>query len=226
MSKQILILGDSGSGKSTSIKNLPVDKTFIVNVIGKDLPFKGSKTKYKPVDKKGGNMLISDDYNTINRSIEYVDQKRPEIKNIVIDDSQYLIINEFMKRHAISGKGNAVFALYNEIGDHFWNLIWSTKFHRDDLFIFFLHHTDYDSDQGKYKAKTIGKMLDEKVNITGMFTYVLYAKYDTETRSHVFETNTNGQTPAKTPAEMFESLTIPNDLQIVKEAIINYDKGE
>jgi hypothetical protein len=97
---------------------------------------------------------------------------------------------------------------------------------REDLFVFFLHHTDYDSDQGKIKAKTIGKILDEKVNIVGMFTYVLHAKYDIATKEFVFETSTDGQSPAKTPMGMFNTVNIPNDLQLVRNSIIKYDEGE
>jgi GTPase SAR1 family protein len=210
MSTPILILGDSGSGKSTAIRNLPPSETVIVNVCSKELPF---------MDKEGnGNVVCTDDYDKITGMMKYVNDK-PAIKYIVIDDSQYLLVNEFMKRHGVSGKGNDIFTLYNELGDHFWKLLWNSKFYRDDLFIFFLHHTEI-SDTGIIKAKSIGKMLDEKVNIPGMFTIVLLSKRDGD--KNYFFTQNDGTHPAKTPMGMFEEQKIDNDLLIVANKIKSY----
>ena len=219
MSIPILILGDSGSGKSTAIRNLPPSKTVIINVCSKELPFRGAKKIYTKMDKNGnGNVVCTDNYDKITNMMKYVNDK-PAIKYIVIDDSQYLLVNEFMKRHGASGKGNDIFTLYNELGDHFWTLLWNSKFYRDDLLIFFLHHTEI-SDTGLIKAKSIGKMLDEKVNIPGMFTLVLLSKRDGD--KNYFFTQNDGTHPAKTPMGMFEEQKIDNDLLIVANKIKSY----
>lgn len=220
MSTPVLITGKSGSGKSTSIRTLKPETTFIINVIGKELPFKEGKKSYPELNKeKKGNKFTTDNYDTIQKILTFIDKERPEIKTIVIDDSQYLIVNEFMKRHSSSGKGNDVFQLYNEIADHFWNLIWSTKLLRNDLTVFFLHHSEI-SDSGDTKAKTIGKLLDEKVDICGMFTIVFNTNVDTQ--GYWFETKNYGNTPAKTPMGMFEAGRIPNDLLLVTNSINQY----
>jgi len=192
-------------------------------VIGKELPWRGAAKSYTEMKDGKGNMFTTDDYKKIDATMSYIDQKRPEIKTIVIDDSQYLLVNEFMRRHSVSGKGNEVFALYNDIGDHFWNLIWSSRLLRKDLCVIFLHHSET-NDIGEVKAKSIGKMLDEKVDIPGMFSICL--RVVTEGEEHFFETRNKGNTPAKTPPEMFASDHIANDLNIVVEAITKYNKGE
>jgi hypothetical protein len=220
MSTPILVLGKSGSGKSTSMRNLVPEETFLINVIGKQLPFKGGERKYQELKGTTGNRFTNDAYVAINKCIDYIDKDRPDIKNIVIDDSQYLIVNEFMRRHSLEGKGNDVFKLYNEIGDHFWNLVWKSRLLREDVTVFFLHHSER-SDSGEAKAKTIGKILDEKVDICGMFTTVLFAHTDSE--GHWFETNNNGLTPSKSPMGMFAG-KIENDLQIVLNSIKKFNE--
>lgn len=221
MSTPVLVLGKSGSGKSTSIRTLQPETTFLINIIGKDLPFKGGNKNYQEIKDKKGNRFTSDSYVHIEKALSYVDKERPEIKTIVIDDSQYLIVNEFMKRHSTSGKGSEVFNLYNEIADHFWNLIWTSKMLRNDLVVVFLHHSEL-SDSGDTKAKTIGKLLDDKVDICGMFTIVLNTYVDAS--GFWFETKNFGNTPAKTPIDMFTDGKIPNDLNLVVQSIHNYNK--
>jgi hypothetical protein len=216
MSTSVLVLGKSGSGKSCSVENLPAKNTAIVNVIGKDLPFRNSFT---PVSGSTGNVFVSDDTTRIMAFMDHVSTGRPEIKNIVIDDSQYTMVNHFMREHSTQGKGNGVFALYNDIGDRFWNLINKSKSLRPDLIIYFLHHSEV-TETGELKAKSIGKMLDDKVNIEGMFTICLLAVC--EGGEHFFYTKSMGNTPTKTPKGMFDTDKIPNDLAIVSNAIRNY----
>jgi hypothetical protein len=226
MSTPILILGASGSGKSTSMRTLDSKKTFMINVCRKELPFKSSRSMYTEINNesnKNGNMLSTDDYDSIKKAVKYVDQKRPEITTMVIDDSQYLIVNEFMKKHSTQGKGNDVFNLYNNIADNFWNLLWDSKMMRQNLFIVFLHHCET-TEFGIIKAKTIGKMLDEKIDIPGMFTIVLYAKR--EGNKNYFFTQNDGTSPAKTPDGMFLEDKISNDLQLVINSINQYYKGD
>lgn len=214
MARQIFIYGLSGSGKSSSIVNLPRESTFIINVNSKELPF------------RGGNKFItlnSDNYKTIQDQLTKVDKEQKHIEYVVIDDSQYLIVNHFMDKHSTQGKGNAIFELYNNIGDSFWRLIHTNQFLRKDLTIIYLHHAEK-TDDGFLKPKTIGKMLDEKVDLAGMFTIVFYAVR--EGKQNWFITQNDGTHQAKTPMGMFESEKIPNDLFAVCETIKNYYNSE
>lgn len=219
MANTVLVIGKSGSGKSRSIKNLDPEKTVIVNVIEKPLPFKGWKSKYSEFKgPKGGNLFVSDNYADILKAMDCIDKHRSEIKTIVIDDFQYVMANEFMRR--CNEKG---YEKFNQIGEHAWQLLWNSRLLRQDLTIFFLCHSDT-SDTGEVKAKSIGKMLDDKICIEGMFTIVLNTHIDDG--SYYFETQNTGNTTAKSPEGMFESLRIENDLQYVLDSINNYEKGE
>lgn len=220
MSTPVLINGASGTGKSRSIVGLNPVETFIIAALAKDLPFKGWRKKYIPLSKDGGNYLVTDDYTLINKTMDYVDKQRPEIKTLIIDDSQYLMANEFMRRHSTTGGGNAVFQLYNEIGDHFWHLIMNARLLRQDLTVIFLHHSET-SEAGNTKAKTIGKMLDDKVVIEGMFSIVLNTAMDNG--KYFFETQNNGNNTTKSPEGMFDEKRIPNDLNFVVQSIHKYN---
>ena len=105
MSNAILILGQSGAGKSTSIRNLPPEQTLIINVIGKPLPFRGAKSMYTKLSSDGltGNYYASDDHHAIMRVIKLVHLKRPEIKYLVIDDFGYTLTNSFMRKASEKG---------------------------------------------------------------------------------------------------------------------------
>jgi len=221
MSTPVLINGSSGTGKSRSIVGLNPVETFIIASLAKDLPFRGWRKKYTKLNAEGqGNYLVTDDYVTIDKTLKYIDEKRPEIKTIIIDDSQYLMANEFMRRHSSVGGGNAVFTLYNEIGDHFWHLIMNARLLRQDLIVLFLHHSEI-GEQGNVKAKTIGKMLDDKVVIEGMFSIVLNTAMDNG--KYFFETQNSGNNTTKSPEGMFEEKRIPNDLQLVVQSIHKYN---
>jgi energy-coupling factor transporter ATP-binding protein EcfA2 len=221
MSTPVLIIGKSGSGKSRSIVSLNPSETFVIASLAKDLPFRGWKKKYTPVTADGGNYVCSDDYEKIGKALAYVDSKRPEIKNVIIDDTQYLMINEFMRRHSIVGQGNAVFQLYNDIADHFWKLVFDARLYRKDLLIFLLAHSEI-NDAGESKMKTIGKLLDEKINAEGMFSIVLNTVV--EDGKYFFETQNNGYNTTKSPEGMFTEKRIENDLAIVAAAINEYNK--
>jgi hypothetical protein len=224
MSRPILILGQSGSGKSSSIKTLPPKETFIINVCRKELPFRGAEANYTELSKQNpdGNMLLSDNYSVIGKTLEHIEKTKDKIKYYVVDDSQYLIVNEFMNKHSTHGKGNEVFSLYNTIADNFWKLLWNSKMYGKDKFFFFLHHCET-TEAGQVKAKTIGKMLDEKIDIPGMFTTVLLCKR--EGSENFFLTQNDGFSPAKSPDGMFSEIKIPNDLLLVANQITSYYKG-
>jgi hypothetical protein len=216
MSKPILIIGKSGSGKSRSIINLDPKETFIVNVNNKDLPIRGWQKKYTQVNEKGeGNMIANDDHEKIDNAMHWIDKKRTDIKVIVIDDFQYIMANEFMRRGKEKG-----YEKFTEIGMHAWNLLFNARLFRSDLFIVFLAHSE-ESDSGQTKCKTIGKMLDDKICIEGMFTIVLGTVY--EDGKYFFETQTNGQNTLKSPEGLFPSNRIENDLNFVIQSIRKYE---
>ena len=198
----VLILGKSGSGKSASLRNFP--EAGVINVLGKPFPFRGKV-----------NSIVSREYGYIKRVIQ-----ASKANSIVIDDAGYLITNHFMKGHASAGKGNAVFALYNDIGDYFWNLIQFivTKVPQNKI-VYLMMHEEKD-DSGEVKPKTIGKLLDEKVCIEGMFTIVL--RCIEESGKHLFVTQSSQGAVSKSPIGMFDSLTIDNDLAEVDKVIRDY----
>jgi len=201
----VLLIGKSGSGKSTSLRNFKEDELALINVSKKPLPFK----------KKFESTLNTDDYQVILKGIF-----QTEKKVIVIDDAGYLITNHFMRKHSSTGGGSGVFNLYNEIGDHFWELIEFVKNKLpEDKIVYFIMHEDK-QDNGDVKPKTIGKLLDDKVCVEGMFTIVLRCM--SENGKHFFRTQTDGVDVTKTPIEMFEDKEIDNDLKIVDTTIREY----
>ncbi len=201
----VLIIGKSGSGKSTSLRNFDEKELALINVIKKPLPFK----------KKFESTLNTDDYVKIMKNI-FNTQK----KIIVIDDAGYLITNHFMSKHSSVGGGNGVFNLYNEIGDHFWNLIEFIKSKLpENKIVYFIMHENVE-ENGDIKPKTIGKLLDDKVCIEGMFTIALRCMCDNN--KHYFKTHSDGNDICKTPLEMFEENEIDNDLKKVDTVIREY----
>lgn len=226
MAQGVLIIAESGAGKSTSIEALNSKETFIINVANKPLPFKGWKKKYTiwSKDNPTGNMYDKSSPENIEACIKYISEKRPEIKNIIIDDFQYMSSFEFFDKANEKG-----YEKFTQIGAHLARIVRMPKDMRDDLIIFFLTHAEEATDmegKRKFKAKTIGKMIDEKLTLEGLFSIVLFGKAkrnkDGEIR-YVFETQTNGENTCKSPREMFSSLEIANDLQLVTKAIKDYE---
>ena len=204
MAIPVLIIGKSGSGKSASMKRC-VGKDFnLVRVLNKPLPFRGKI-----------NGWITDDY-----QIGYKALKSAPAKSVIIDDAGYLITNYFMKNHSTKGKGNDVFGLYNTLGDNFWGLIqYIINEMPADKIVYVIMHEDTD-DYGNVKAKTIGKLLDEKICLEGMFTIVLRSVNNLT--EHKFITQSDGGAISKSPEGMFEDLEIPNDLLYVDNRIREY----
>lgn len=198
----VLIMGKSGSGKSTSLRNFKSDEVGIINVISKPLPFK-NVNGLKTVD--------TDNYADIKKVIE--GSKTP---SIVIDDAGYLITNQFMRKHSNAGGGNAVFSLYNDIADSFWNLTEQIKKLPNNKIVYILMHEDK-NDFGDIKPKTIGKLIDDKVCLEGLFSIVLRAK-KVDKNYYFFTQATDGDV-AKSPIGMFDELYIENDLKAVDDKI-------
>lgn len=204
MATPVLIIGKSGSGKSTSMRNcINKEDWNLIRVLNKPLPFKGKINGWS-----------SDDYQTVMKCLS-----QSKAKNIVLDDAGYLITNMFMNKHSSAGTGNGVFTLYNQIGDHFWNLIQFIVKLPEEKIVYVIMHEDI-NDFGQIKPKTIGKLLDEKVCIEGMFTIVL--RCIEESGKHIFVTQSADGAVSKSPIDMFETLTIDNDLLIVEKAIREY----
>lgn len=217
MSASILILGESGSGKSASLRNLNPDETFIVSVIDKPFPFKNKYkkwTKDKETEEVSGNVYVTDDHEILTKLISFVNNKRPEITNFVIDDFQYIMANEFMRKAHEKG-----FSKFTEIAQHSFKIIDATQACRSDLTFFFLTHSFVD-DNGVSKAKTIGKLLDNTVTIEGRFTVVFHTQV--LERKYMFMTQNDGKHIAKSPIDMFDDMLIPNDLQYVKDKMHQY----
>lgn len=204
MGEPILIYGKSGSGKSRSLKEFAEDEIFLVNVVGKRLPFM-KKFKY---------VLSSGNYNLIMQQL----QKMP-CKIAVIDDAGYLMTRTFMQGHSQPKQGASSFDLFNQIADEFYSLISFVKTALpDDVIVYFLMH-EISNDYGEVKVRTIGKLLDEKVCVEGMFTVCLHCMTDGE--RHYFKTQGGTRDIAKSPEEMFE-LEIDNDLKAVDTRIREY----
>ena len=201
----VLLIGKSGSGKSASLRNFKKEEIAIANVLGKPLPFKSDLEAPKV-----------DDYNIILKAIQKTDKKV-----IVIDDANYLITNEFMNKSSVKG-----FDKYNEMGNNFFNLINGIKNIEGGKTVYLIMHEDTD-DEGNVKPKTIGKLLDDKVNIQGMFTICLRSMFDNG--NYIFRLKTNGQDCVKTPIGLFDEEQMENDLKIVDDKIREYyelDKKE
>ena len=179
----------------------------MVNVLNKPLPFKGKIPQ-----------VVTDEYDKVMKAIA-----GSKAKSIVIDDAGYLITNYFMRNHSTKGAGNAIFSMYNTLADNFWNLIEFIKKLPEDKIVYIIMHEETD-DFGNIKPKTIGKMLDEKLVLEGMFTIVL--RCIQENGKHLFRTQSNGIDVCKSPIGMFEDLEIDNDLMMVDKAIREYYKEE
>lgn len=200
----VLLLGKSGSGKSASLRNFQPGEVGIINVLGKPLPFKGKLPS-----------VVTDSYDMV-----YAVISKSKTDSIVIDDAGYLMTNQFMRGHASTGAGNAIFSFYNDLGDKFWSLVrLVVEQTPENKIVYFIMHEDK-NDFGDIKPKTIGKMLDEKVCVEGMFTIVIRSVLSNG--KHVFKTQTDGFDVCKTPIGMFEQSEIDNDLKLVDTTIREY----
>lgn len=199
MGTAVLVLGFSGSGKSASMRNFGADELALVNVNGKALPF---RTRFTST-------INSDKYPEIMAFIG-----RQKAKTIVIDDVQYLMANEFMRRSKETG-----FQKFTDIGKNFWELVKSVECLPADVTVYFLSHIETGED-GRQKAKTIGKLLDEKITVEGMFTIVL--KTVVVDGKYLFATQTDGTDTCKSPIGLFDKMYISNDLKLVDEAVRQY----
>lgn len=216
MSNVTLIIGESGSGKSSSIRNLNPEETFVISIIEKPLPFKLFKKNYMRLAPDGlsGNYFVSDDYSKIIKAINVINSKRHEIKYLILDDFQYLMCNEFIRRGTEKG-----FDKFTEIAQHTQATIQALTSCRDDLYCFVMGHNDID-DSGISRPKTIGKMIDKTLTIEGIFTVVFHTLI--VDGQYKFLTKNTGSHIAKSPLGMFDNKLIDNDISHIVETMKNY----
>lgn len=212
MSIATLILGESGTGKTTSLRNLDPAHTLLIQAIPKPLPFR--KGDWKVLDKSGGNILVSDQSAFIVNAM-----KKTTRDVIVIDDFQYTMANEFMRRVTDKETGNAAFAKYNEIARSAWDILNAASSLPYNKRVYILSHTQTD-ESGRIKIKTIGKLLDEKITIEGLVSIVL--RTSVINGNYLFSTKNSGHDTTKSPIGLFDEEHIENDLSAVDAAIYNY----
>ena len=198
MSVLVMAYGQSGTGKSTSLRNFKNEEVAVVNVSGKPLPFRGDIKPYN-----------SDNYQKIMSAIQGTDRK-----SIVIDDATYLMVNAFMRNAKVVG-----YQKYTDMAYDFNALVEFCANLPDDKIVYFLGHSDQ-ADDGREHFKTIGKMLDNYVTLEGRFTIVL--KTVVQDGKYMFSTQNNGQDTVKSPMGMFEHALIDNDLKAVDDTIREY----
>ena len=215
MGMPVLVIGESGSGKTSSLRNFDRKDVLVFSVSGKRMPFRKKMNVINVRDQSP-----AERYNTI---IDMMGKYQDKVKTFVIDDSQYLMAFEEMDRVYEKGYGK-----FTELAKHFVDLISGIKPLNDDVIVYLLHHTQ-ENELGKTKAKTIGKMIDDHVTLEGLFEIVLMAKHDDN--GYHFITHGGINDTVKSPIDMFKQDIIDNDLRIVDETIREYyeislDKGE
>lgn len=224
MANIVMLLGKSGTGKSTSIKGLNPKETVIFNVLHKRLPFKGSGALYNEANH---NLIETDNYLSIVNNIDAISTNASYVKNIVIDDMTYVMRKEYFARAKEGG-----YAKYTELAQHFQQVIGACEKARSDLNVFMiLHSEDVQSDRTTvgYKVATVGNLIDNQYNPIEVVPMVLYSavKFDDKGKATFgFYTHrvVEGivEIPAKTPDEMFSEDFIPNDLSVVVKAMNEY----
>jgi hypothetical protein len=219
-SKLIGIVGSTGTGKSTSIKFLDSKETYIINTAKKELPFKGADKLYNAENK---NYKEVDDITEITRLLRTISEKAPHIKNVVIEDSNYMMSFRMAEKATEVG-----FTKFTILAKDMVELFREARKLRDDLKVFYFTHPETIEDGGEivgYRIKTSGKMLDNQINLEGLFTICLYTHVEENkdgSASYNFVTNRFKKYPAKSPDGMFTEVKIPNDLQLVVNTIDEY----
>ena len=232
----LCIYGESGTGKSTSLRNMNPEETFIISTTGKPLPFRAWRKKYKNLvierDEKNkiksvsGNYYISSNWEQIINILKIINKLMPHIKVVVLDDMQYILSYEFVDRATEVG-----YTKFSELAQHLMEILRYAETMREDCTMCFLTHSENVGTEidPKYVIKTVGKLLAEKVTLEGLFTYIFCTKVeegDDGKMEYKLVTNNDGKCLAKTPMDMFEELEIDNDLAKILEVIKEYNEGE
>jgi len=229
-SELIAVAGQTGTGKSTSIENLNPAETFLINVANKPLPFKGYKAKYRPFSTETpeamkGNYYTTDNTTKIVDLMNYISDSMPHIKQIILDDMQYIMSHEFMNRAYEKGWDK-----FTELARHMYDVLNTGRLLRESLKVIVLTHDEIVKEGAlqRRKIKTIGNLLDDKITLEGMFTYVLFTHVEKtvgkDSSDYYFITQTDGYTSAKSPKGCLP-YKMPNDLSLVIKHIDEYNKG-
>lgn len=219
-SKLVGIVGATGTGKSTSIKYLDPKETYIINVAKKELPFKGSEKMYNRENK---NYDEIDEITEISRRLKVLSEKATHIKNVIIEDSNYMMAFRMADKATEVG-----YTKFTIMARDMVELFREARKLRDDLKIFYFTHPETVEDGGEivgYKMKTSGKMLDNQITLEGLFSICLYTNVEENkdgSATYQFITNRYKKLPAKSPDGMFSELKIPNDLSLVCKKIDEY----
>ena len=208
MSYPVLILGESGTGKSASMRNLNADNTLLIQSVRKPLPFRND-WKTLSTENKNGNVIVSRDYDSVKK---WILNTRREI--IVVDDFQYLMFGEMMDRANDTG-----FQKFTDMASHVWSLINDVTDDAKNKRVYFLSHTET-ADDGKTRMKTVGKLLSEKLTVEGLFTIVLRTRVFNG--SYQLSTQNNGNDTVKSPIGLFGATEIDNDLASIDAEIVEY----
>lgn len=204
--------------------------TLFVIYITKPLPFRAWKKKYIPIKIEGknvsGNYYVSSKWDQILKILQIIDKMMPHIKQVIIDDFQYVLSYEFVDRATEVG-----YTKFSELAQHAMEILRYSEKMREDCKMIFLTHSENvgDNVNPKYVIKTVGKLLSEKVTLEGLFTYIFFTKVnegDSGRMEYKLITNNDGSCVAKTSLGMFEDLEIDNDLDEIIKVIDAYNEGE
>lgn len=229
-SELIAICGPTGGGKSTSTEDLNPLETFYINVSNKPLPFSGWTKKYKifstkTEEGKKGNYFATNNTKVITDILSHISENMPHIKQVILDDFQYIMADEFMSRAYEKGWDK-----FTEMARHVYDVLDIGRKLRAGLKICVLTHDEIAKDgvNQRRKMKTIGNLLDDKITLEGLFTYVLFTHVEKvvgkEQPEYFFITQTDGYTSAKSPKGCLP-YKMPNNLKLVIEHIDKYNNG-
>ena len=236
MATGVLLIGSTGTGKSTAIESLNPEETMVISISGKPLPFRGHKKKYTKmvldidnwnraegtypkVLEKGNIYHVKDILGSwrVTKAVLEMCLKSKKYKNIIIDDFGYLIINEYLHKIRLNDRS---WDRFEDIADHIQQIVSTINNDDSDKLVILTAHEEVDS-FGYKKLKTIGKMLDEKICIEGLFSIVLFSEHTDE--GYYFVTQADSSS-GKSPRGMFEELRIQNDCQFVRDKILEYEE--
>lgn len=209
MSIAVMVLGESGTGKSTSLRNIDPAKTLLIQAVRKPLPFRASNWKQYAKATKAGSVIVTDNAAHIEGAMRTI---KREV--VIVDDFQYVLANEFMRRSDEKG-----FDKFTDIGKNAWSILRAASELADHRRVYILCHTATD-DSGHTKMKTIGKLLDEKITPEGLVTICL--RTAVRDGQYLFRTQNDGNDTCKSPLGMFPELFIENDLAAVDAAICDF----
>ncbi|MFL6141707.1 MAG: hypothetical protein ACJ72N_07530 [Labedaea sp.] len=209
MSIATMILGESGTGKTTSLRNVDPASALLIQAVNKPLPFRNSEWKPATQANPSGSIYVTDDSRKICTAMQ-----RTKRQIVILDDFQYVLANEFMRRNQEKG-----YDKFNDIGRNAWDILTTANSLPPDTRVYILAHTHSD-ESGKVRAKTIGRMLDDKITVEGLFTIVL--RTAVINGQYLFSTQNSGHDTVKSPLGLFGADHIDNDLQAVDSEICQY----